>query len=256
MQLKEYWERDYEAYKLFLDNRIYLYSQDKYISDFEEIYQKIYIYTTLSNKIYKIKTRDKLQDFFFSCKNSLIIALDLTNINYINASKQILRSSIEAFFRLSLSFSHYIEYRENKKRKIFNTTDSLKELKSMQYNHKVGKMTMFVKQYFSETPVSILFDKLYNLYSSLSSAVHVNDIKHFSPYKYLEDYTKIDESDIKNHLFQIKTVINSILIIIYYFTFKLIDEDINISKANLNRIESSLSEAELSTLDSIDQYFK
>ncbi|QPQ35521.1 hypothetical protein [Lysinibacillus sp. JNUCC-52] len=151
----------------------------------------------------------------------MIISFDLANLNYINASKQILRSGIESLFRLSIGISRYIEYRENKKMGIYTATDSLKNLKSMQESHKVGKLTHFVIGYFSETPVNECMKQLFDLYSTLSGAVHVNDKDNFIPHKYLLDYNTANREHIEPHLINFEIVINNAIFILYYFSFHL-----------------------------------
>ncbi|MBB5150570.1 hypothetical protein HNR36_002998 [Ureibacillus thermosphaericus] len=108
-EIKKDWEVDFESYEMFLANREY-FTNTELKSRFLRIYQKIYLYTTLTNGICELDKRSKIEQFFFECKNNMIISYDLANLNYINASKQILRSCIESFFRLSLGISRYIEY--------------------------------------------------------------------------------------------------------------------------------------------------
>lgn len=250
--IKYNWEKDYDAYKNFLESRVY-FTNTEFEEEFQLLYQKIFLYTTLTEDICGIDTRSKIKDFFFACKNNLIISFDLANINYLNSSKQILRSSIESFFRLSLGLSKYIEYRENKKKGIYNATQKLKDLKSMQECHKVGKMTLFVKDNYSSTPVKDLYCSLYDLYSNLSGAVHTNDSNNFTPHKYLIDYTNIDRNRINEHIKDMNTVIDSIIIIIYYFSFQLIEENVSINKRDLMGFERISSNS--SYLDLIQEYF-
>ena len=250
--IKSNWEKDYEAYKTFLESRVY-FTNTGFEKEFQILYQKVFLYTTLTEDICGIDKRSKIKDFFFTCKNNLIISFDLANINYLNASKQILRSSIESFFRLSLSLSKYIEYRENKKKGIYNSTQKLKDLKSMQECHKVGKMTLFVKDNYSSTPVKELYCNLYDLYSHLSGAVHTNDSNNFTPHKYLMDYTNIDSKRIEDHIKDMNIVIDAIIIIIYYFSFQLHEENVIISKRDLIGFEQiSLNSG---YLDLIQEYF-
>lgn len=110
----------------------------------------------------------------------------------------------------------------------------------MQDSHKVGKLTRFVKVYYRETPVNNLFVDLYDLYSNLSGAVHVNNTENFTPHKYLSDYTKFNQGEIESHLNDLGKVIDSIIQIIYYFSFYLVEEKVEIKKQDLYAFESTL----------------
>lgn len=252
IEIKKNWERDFDSYELFLTERGYFTNTDLR-SYFTKIYQKIYLYTTLTNAICDLDKRSKIQHFFFECKNNMIISFDLANLNYINASKQILRSCIESLFRLSLGISRYIEYRENKKKGIYVATESLKNLKNMQDSHKVGKLTHFVIDYFSETPVNENMKQLYDLYSTLSGAVHVNDKDNFTPHKYLLDYNIANREHIEPHLINFEIVINNVIFILYYFSFYLDDEGVHLHKRDLLEFEKTLEATNV--LEKIENFF-
>lgn len=253
VEIKKKWEIDFDSYELFLSEREY-FTNTELKSSFTRIYQKIYLYTTLTSAICDLDKRSKIQQFFFECKNNMIISFDLANLNYINASKQILRSCIESLFRLSLGISRYIEYRENKKKGIYIATDSLKNLKSMQDSHKVGRLTHFVIGYFSETPVNECMKELYNLYSILSGAVHVNDKENFTPHKYLLDYNIANRGHIESHLINFEIVINNVIFILYYFSFYLQDEGVHLHKRDLLEFERTLKETNV--LEVIEGFFE
>ncbi|AWI12643.1 hypothetical protein CQJ30_11065 [Caldibacillus thermoamylovorans] len=253
IELKKEWERDFEAYELFLKERDYFTNTDLK-SNFLKIYQKIFLYTTLTRGICDLDKRSKIQQFFFECKNNMIISYDLANLNYINASKQILRSCIESFFRLSLGISRYIEYRENKKKGIYTSTKNLKNLRSMQDSHKVGKLTNFVINYYSSEPINNNVKELYDLYSELSGAVHVNDKDNFTPHRYLLDYSKVNEEQIELLLTKFEVVVNNVIIILYYFSFYLSDEGVHIHKIDLLEFERTLEDT--SVLEQIENHFE
>ncbi|MCU5461182.1 hypothetical protein OCA96_16130 [Bacillus cereus] len=251
--IKPNWQLDFEHYEKLLRERELFTS-----TDFREkliiIYKKIYLYTTFTNSITELDSRSKIENFFNECKNNLIISYDLANVNYINASKQILRSAIESFFRLSLAISKYIEYRENKKNRIFSVTTSLRDLKSMQDSHKVGVLTRYVIDYYKDTPVENLYLNLYTLYSELSGIVHVNKKENFTPHKYLSDYVKFNQAAIESHLAQVEMVIDNIIQIIYYFSFRLKEERVEMKKRDLVEFESTLEDT--SYLDLIENSFE
>ncbi|WP_201714677.1 hypothetical protein [Rossellomorea arthrocnemi] len=251
--IKPNWQLDYELYEKLLNERVF-FTNTELKDRLLIIYKKIYLYTTLTNSITEVDSRSNIENFFNECKNNLIISYDLTNINYINASKQILRSAIESFFRFSLAISRYIEYKENKKNRIFSVTESLRELKSMQDTHKVGRLTRFVLDYYECTPVKSVYMNLYTLYSDFSSIVHVNTKDNFTPHKYLSDYILLDEDMIHVHLSHIEVVINSIIQVIFYFSFYLDDERVGIKKRDLMEFESTLGDEHC--LDLIQSYFE
>lgn len=250
--IKPDWKLDFEHYEKLLNDRIF-YTNTNQREKFIIIYNKIYLYTTLTNSFTQLDRRSKVGGFFNECKNNLIISYDLANVNYINASKQLLRSAIESFFRLSLAISKYIEYKENVKQGIYSATATLRDLKRMQDTHKVGSLTRYVLGYYRDVPVEALYEDLYNIYSNLSSIVHVNKIENFTPHRYLEDYIRFNQGAIELHLAQLIKVIDNIIQIIYYFSFSLVEEGIDISKRNLVKFEHSLDDN--SYLDLIDEYF-
>ncbi|WP_282035156.1 hypothetical protein [Metabacillus indicus] len=251
--IKPNWQLDFEHYEKLLSERVF-FTKTELRERLVIIYKKIYLYTTLTNSITELDSRSNIENFFNECKNNLIISYDLANVNYINASKQILRTAIESFFRLSLAISRYIEYKENKKKGIFSVTESLRDLKSMQDTHKVGRLTRFVIDYYEGTPVKSLFTNLYNLYSDFSSIVHVNTKDNFTPHKYLSDYIFVDKEVIQAHLAHLEVVINSIIQVIFYFSFNLDDERVEIKKRDLMEFESTLGDEHC--LDLIQSYFE
>ncbi|MGE6833653.1 hypothetical protein ACQKGA_28275 [Priestia megaterium] len=251
--IKYNWQVDFEHYEKLLKEREF-FTSTTLRENLLMIYKKIYLYTTFTNPITELDSRSKIENFFNECKNNLIVSYDLANVNYINASKQILRSAIESFFRLSLAISRYIEYRENKKKGLYSVTTSLRELKSMQDSHKVGALTRYVIDYFEGSPVEGLYLNLYSLYSELSGVVHVNKKENFTPHKYLTDYVKFNQAAIESHLAQLEVVINDIIQIIYYFSFSLREERVEIKKRDLAEFESTLDDSTF--LDLIESSFE
>ncbi|PSA88913.1 hypothetical protein C6371_18420 [Bacillus atrophaeus] len=251
--IKPNWQLDFEHYEKLLKEREF-FTSTELRERFIIIYKKIYLYTTLTNSITALDSRSKIENFFNECKNNLIISYDLSNVNYINASKQILRSAIESFFRLSLAISKYIEYKENKKNGIFSATTSLLNLKRMQDSHKVGALTRYVINYYKDTPVENLYLDLYSLYSDLSGVVHVNKKENFTPHEYLSDYVKFNQAVIESHLVELEMVINNIIQVAYYFSFSLREERVEIKKRDLAEFESTLDDT--SYLDLIESSFE
>ncbi|WP_421383367.1 hypothetical protein ACOJQI_02880 [Bacillus salacetis] len=251
--IKPSWQQDFEHYEKLLSERD-LFTNTDLRDELVKIYKKIFLYTTFTSPVTNLDKRSKVENFFNECKNNLIISYDLANVNYINASKQILRSAIESFFRLSLAISRYIEYKENKKQGLFSVTESLRELKSMQDTHKIGRLTRFVIDYYSGTPVEGLYCCLYELYSNFSSIVHVNTKENFTPHKYLSDYMKFNEDAIQSHLSQLEVVVDCIIQVIFYFSFNLIEEQVEIKKRDLLEFESMLNGE--NSLDLIQDYFE
>lgn len=250
--MKSSWQLDFEYYEKLLKERV-LYTETALRDNFICIYRKIYLYTSFTNSFTNIDKRSNIESFYNECKNNLIISYDLANINYINASKQILRSAIEGFFRLSLAISKYIEYRENKKQRIYSATTTLKDLRRMQDTHKVGVLTRYVLSYYEETPVITQYKDLNKLYSNLSSIVHVNKTENFTPHRYLKDYIELNQEEIETHLLQLTEVLDNIIQSIYYFSFYLTEEEVEFNKRDLVEFEHTLKSS--SCLDLIENYF-
>lgn len=64
IETKKNWERDFDSYELFLTEREYFTNTELKVR-FIKIYQKIYLYTTLTNVICDLDKRSKIQQFFF-----------------------------------------------------------------------------------------------------------------------------------------------------------------------------------------------
>ncbi|MFL1674438.1 hypothetical protein [Paenibacillus dendritiformis] len=232
-------EKDFQRYLEFIRTRSYL-SDTELLTNLSAVYKKIYMITSLASSIVKISPRSDIGNFYYECKNNLILSFDLCNTNYSNASKQILRSGIESFFRLSLALQHYIEYRDNKSKGIFYATPLLKKLKSMQQIHSVGRVTNFVVNFYKDEPVGDIFKELNDKYSQLSGSVHVNKKENFTPQKYLSDYAHIDINKSSDYLNIFENIINSIIIILYYFSFLLIKEEVYFSRKDITEFSQTL----------------
>lgn len=235
----EAWEKDFNNYKHLIQERNF-YTETDCVDNLKKVYKKIYIYTTISNKIEHLQTRNKLKYFYNECRNNLIISFDLMNFNYISASKQILRSSIESFFRLTLSLEQIVYYEDRLKKNIYKADDILKDLKSLQESHKVGKLTSFTVTYFSEKSVGPIYNKLNILYSNLSSSVHVNKTQDFSPHKYLSDYNQLEQQAFQNSLAILEEVCELIVQALYYFSIYLDGDRVYFEKRILSSFENAI----------------
>lgn len=248
----EEFQKDFQQYLEFVRSRGFL-TETELITNIEIIYKKLYMLTTIASSLCKIDPKSDIGNFYYECKNNLILSLDLCNLNYYNASKQILRSAIESFFRLVLALEKYIVYRKNKELGIFKATPTLKLLKRMQYTHGVGSMTGYVTKYFTETPVNTLFSELNSNYSSFSGNVHVNKKENFSPHKYLIDYVSINRDKSQKNLNDIESSVNLIILILYYFCYELETEGVSFSKKDITEFSHSLNSTQ--KLDEIDHYY-
>ena len=152
MEFSNLYERDYFKYKTFVKERKFLF-EDNQFKNLEKIYIKLYTISELLNLLDGIDKKSMIGDFSKELKNSLVISFDLLNMNYLNSSKQILRSSIESFFRLSLSILRFYEYRKNISNKIYGSTDSLKKLKSLYTGQAVYRLTSGTINYFEDTDI-------------------------------------------------------------------------------------------------------
>jgi hypothetical protein len=243
-------QKDFQKYLLFLKSRKYLTDTDL-LGVVERVYKKIYMITTIAGSLGKVDSRSDIENFYYESKNNLILSLDLCNINYYNASKQLLRSAIESFFRLCLALERYIVYRTNKQNNIFHATPELTQLKNMQYTHSVGKVTRYIVRYFSTTSVSSIFSELNTNYSILSGNVHVNKKENFTPHKYLMDYVSIDRELSEQSLYLLEKTINAIIIILYYFTFQLTTEGVSFTKRDITEFSHTLKTTNV--LDEIEK---
>ncbi|MEB6086759.1 hypothetical protein MXF21_11600 [Enterococcus casseliflavus] len=234
-ELDTHLESDYAEYINYTAHRTSIIDSG-FESDIKDLYRLLYIF---SSNIYIYRDIDKksfMWNYISETKNDLIISFDLLNINYMTASKRILRSAIESFFRFSLCFARFDEYSQNKKAGIFQATEVLKQLKSMSDTHKVGKMTFYVSEYFQSTKIESQINKLYDKYSSLSSIVHVNSKTDFSPQRFLSQYASIIEDDVRENVRTYKEIMLLILLCLYYFETKLSES--TFSKITILTIES------------------
>lgn len=218
-ELNARFENDFKEYISYTEKRPHL-NQSNLTMDLKNYYELLFIFSNVIYIFRDLDNKSNMWDFICETKNDLIICFDLLNMNYHTASKKILRSSIESFFRFSLSLARYEEYKENREQQIFSATDSLRNLKSMVATHKVGKMTTFTLEYFSETEVANSFVSLNRIYSSLSGNVHVNSKENFTPHRFLSNYLEIKDEDVVDNLKVQKSVLINILIILYYFDLK------------------------------------
>jgi len=240
-------ERDYEKYKNFVKKRKFLFEDSEY-KDLDNIYFKLYTISELIIPLENIDKKAMISDFSRELKNTLIISFDLLNMNYLNSSKQILRSSIENLFRLSLSISRYNEYQINISNNLFGSTESLKSLKRLYTGQAVYKLTSGTLNYFENTEVITCFNKLNTCYSNLSGNVHVNETSNFSPQKFLEDYSKLDNETIKDYIDFYLKVVECIAISLFYFLNIL---RIKITKKQIQTVEMGLEEDMVEVLNKI-----
>ncbi len=248
----EVWEKDFVKYLKLISERKF-YTETSNVEKMKRVYKKIFIYTTVSNKIELLHTRNNLKFFYNECRNNLIISFDLINFNYITSSKQIIRSAIESFFRLTLALEHVIYYNKRVKAKIYDVDEVLRDLKSLQDSHKVGKLTSYTVNYFDTKSVGIIYNNLNEIYSNLSSSVHVNKTEHFTPHKYLSDYNQYEQEAFDKCLLILEEVTELIVQALYYFSFDIGDRGFYFEKRDLTSFEVSLINGNY--LENIDSSF-
>ncbi|MGG1644312.1 hypothetical protein ACIFQM_24245 [Paenibacillus sp. NRS-1782] len=246
-------DKDYQRYLEFIRSRIYL--TDTVLSDqIKYIYEKIYMITTIASALDRLNPRSFIGDFYYECKNNLIVCLDLCNAGYVNASKQILRSGIESFFRLSLAVEHFIEYRNNKRISVFRSTPSLQKLKALQQTHGVRKLTNFVTDFYSGKSVGVIYKDLNSIYSTLSGNVHVNKRENFTPHRFLIDYVENNKEKSSKYINDMENVVNLIIIAFYNFSLQLGDEGVVFSKRDITEFSYTLGSTPI--LDDIDSEYE
>ncbi len=248
-------KKDFLEYIKSTEERATLFKSN-FNSEIEELYVLLYLYTEVTIQYKKINRKYKAFNFINENKIDLMTSFDLLNINYIKSSKKTLRSTIESFFRFSLELARYHEYEKNKKMKIYKSTKTMKELKSMVDTHKVGKMTRYTLEFFQELPVYNIYCDLYNKYSYLSGYVHVNSIELFTPHSYLSNYLNFDEEEIRTHLTFFKEVLLDFILILY--SHDIIYTDIfnfekNFTKIHIQKIEYYGGEDIINILNTLDE---
>lgn len=247
MDFPNSYERDYNKYKDFVKDRKFLFEDDSF-SDLEKIYIKLYTVSELLSTLESIDRKSMINDFSRELKNSLMISFDLLNMNYLNSSKQIVRSAIESFFRLSLSISRYTEYQDNLSNGIYGSTDSLKRLKSLYTGQSVYKLTSGTLEYFEEAQILYCLEVLNQHYTDLSGNVHVNDYSNFSPQKYLEDYSKFDNDIIEKFISLFLSILNCIATCLLFLLKSL---QVIINKRQIQIIEFGIETKLLEIIDSM-----
>lgn len=241
MGVEEFTEQseDFKLYLNYIRNRNFL-TDTLFVEKIKGIYDKIYMITTIASALDSLNSKSMISDFYYEFKNNLIISLDLCNASYINASKQVLRSGIESFFRLSLALEQFIEYRDNRKQGNFRATPTLQKFKALQSTHGVRKLTNFVTQFYSNEPVGDLYKNLNSIYSSLSGNVHANKKENFTPHKFLLDYAEINQDETSEYLDEMQNIVDSTVVIFYRFTFKLEDERVFFTRRQISEFSHTL----------------
>lgn len=210
-------DTDFSRYKEYVNNRVPLFDVDAIEENIESIFKKLYLFTEFVEDFNGISLLDpEPNKFIYETKSNLILAFDLLNINYLNVAKLLFRSSIEQFYRFLLSITRIKEYENNISLKVFNSTDSLRDLRSAIDTHKIGKMTNYVKKRFESTPINTYINDLYEYYGHLSKYVHVNDSDIFSEKILLEDYNERDNQGILSFINIFSDLINLYLKILLY----------------------------------------
>lgn len=251
MEINNKVKDDFEKYKQYVTHRSYIFSIEE-LNEIQEIYEELYLFSEIIVNYQILDRKSMIREFINECKNALIISYDLLNMNYLNASKQVFRGSIESFFRFSLAFSRYETYKSNCSKGNYGVTEELKNLKTLYTCQKVYKLTSGTIEYFKDIPVVTCFSELNNIYSELSSSVHVNSTDDFSPQKYLIEYTKINIEETRKVCQKVKRILNNYLLILVYFESKM---NFNgISKRNMQLFETFLNSADSLILEKIENY--
>lgn len=215
-ELDPRFDNDFKEYIRYTENRVSV-TNSGFKNDIKELYELLYIFSSVIYVYENMDIKSNMWNFISETKNDLIICFDLLNMNYQSASKKILRSSIESFFRFSLCLAKHIEYENNKKDGVFHVTETLTKLKSMIDTHRVGKMTFFTQEYFSDMKIEQQYTNLISTYSRLSGNVHVNSKEAFTPHRFLSSYSTIDRDEIMNTIKIQKEVLIDMLLCLYFF---------------------------------------
>ncbi|MGG4042135.1 hypothetical protein [Bacillus smithii] len=246
-------ERDYNLYKSYVIDRKYLF-QSSLEKKLKDVFSFLYMFTLMVDDILNLELDNEIKNYISEVKADLIVSLDLANINYLKGSKQILRSSIEEFFRFCLSIQRKKEYELNKRKGIYTADDSLKKLRSNIDTHKVGKMTHFTCEKFSQTPIESPIKNLVDLYSELSSFVHVNKTENLTAKNFLNEFKEIDQEKSSKFLSIYSQTVDLMTVITIYF-YNYYPFNSVLTKRNWLNIKSKLSKTSQKTLETIEHFF-
>ncbi|MFI3685190.1 hypothetical protein VBH15_09530 [Vagococcus fluvialis] len=242
-------DEDYYSYLTFVSNRV-LITETDLKNKFKDCYKLIYMSSEIIAKFEDLDKRSHIDFYLNEMKNDLIISLDLLNMNYLTASKKVLRSSVEAFFRVSLAIKRYVIYQENVKNKNFSVTSELAELKSIIDAHKVYKLTSSSVDFYKDSEIADIIMELNTFYSELSGSVHVNSIAEFTPKQYLSEYSLLDEPKCFKYLDMYTKIITNILLSMLLFLKQVKRFDLHKNKIAL--IANFLTPEQEEILESIE----
>lgn len=246
-------DKDYNMYKNLTKNREYLFDT-ALEGKLKEVHSFLYTLTLLVDDILNMNLDNEPKNFISEVKSDLIVAFDLINMNYLKAAKQILRSSIEEFFRFCLSIQRNKEYEINKSKGVYSADESLKKLRSNIDTHKVGKMIHFTISKFSQTHVRCPIERLSILYGKLSSFVHVNKTENLTTENFLCEYTQPNQKESSDFLNIYNQTLNLIIIIVTYF-YNYYPFGSSLTKRDWLNIKSRLSPDSCKIIESIENDF-
>lgn len=189
-----------------------------------ESFKQLYL---LSDSLYKLlqfspltSTRcqndiSKEEKLIQAIQENLVYAMDLVNLKQFNSASNNYRSIIESTFRLLLLSEHSIINSKIHTTKCYSKDGNQKKIKGLIDTQKVGRLTSFVKEYFSEYEISTEISYLNDLYSDFSKTIHTNlGAKNSILYLMALDQQQDDLILEKLHLFS--DSLKSITIVIYY----------------------------------------
>ncbi len=228
-----------------------LIKNDEFKNNLKINYKLLYLLANLTPAFQSFDERSKIWKYVNQCKKDMIIAFDLININYTDSGKRIMRSSIESFFRFSLSTLRHHIYINNCKNGDYSANKELKELKSICDSYKIGKLTSKSKEYFQGTVIEVCINQLNEFYTELSGIVHTNNTELFSPQEYLVEYQVLDAESVSKAIRLYKKIVIKFLLVIYWFDL-LLERNIY-RKTDLQLLEKESDQLDLEILNNIEK---
>lgn len=246
----EFIKSDIESYKEYSKSKADLIVDKRYTTELESLYGVMYTLVDVLKSYECIDNRVPIKEYLSKIKSSVIIAFDLLNENYLQASGLQLRSGIEAFFRSILLVERHYVYLNNVRQRIFGVTEELRTLKSKATAQKIGRLTVFVVNHYTQTSVVKSLEELNDMYSIFSGYSH-NDLNTgISPRSFLVDYSTINYDETDNFIEDFKKVLINFLVILYYFDVKYQNETFD--RHSRQYIETKDKEF-TSKIDAVDQ---
>lgn len=177
--LKDTAEQDFFNFEHYSETHatlVTVYKRKELFSKFQRLYELHYaLYNMVISIMNNAKDPHLLTAVSF-IQESLVSSIDLINLEHFKSAKKEYRSLIESIFRLALACSRSRIYEDRKKQHLYKSTDILSALLSKLDTHKIGSLTHFTVDYYSNTILKSDVTKLNEYYSEFSNVTHTNNV--------------------------------------------------------------------------------